>query len=306
MASQVCALTKTRTFSSNLGTGTKSSGSHNIGSGGDRTARRTRAAAEQSRRRNITSTLKANADGVSFPSFGASSSAAFPTAAGDQPPSWWTQQSGMGEQKTPSAADSNTLSNGKSPRSASCRMDDEDLGHYDNQSNDEQQQHLQQEEDTAKQQHSPRRQSSSSGSQSAEPQQMESEKSMLSLAELYNKQGKELYSIGLYERSLDAYTKCLNYAPPDWIGRATVTGNRAAVNFMMARYIECCDDCEDALRMDPTLVKLHIRKGKALVRLGHLSPAEAAFITADAQFKQKNYSSALQSCVPDSTMEEVD
>eukprot|EP01039_Chlorochromonas_danica_P019670 gene19670-23850_t len=29
--------------------------------------------------------------------------------------------------------------------------------------------------------------------------------------------------------------------------------------------------------MDPTLVKLHIRKGKALIRLGHFNPADTAF-----------------------------
>jgi DnaJ homolog subfamily C member 7 len=76
---------------------------------------------------------------------------------------------------------------------------------------------------------------------------------------------------------LDAYTKCLNIAPRDWIGRATVTGNRAAVNFMMGKYMECVDDCDDSLRLDSTLVKLHIRKGKALIKLGHFHDAEAAF-----------------------------
>lgn len=79
------------------------------------------------------------------------------------------------------------------------------------------------------------------------------------------------------DRALDAYTHCLNLAPASWVGRATVLGNRAAVNFMMHRYMECVDDCDDALRLDPTLLKLHIRKAKALMRLGHLQPADTAF-----------------------------
>jgi tetratricopeptide (TPR) repeat protein len=43
------------------------------------------------------------------------------------------------------------------------------------------------------------------------------------------------------------------------------------------RYIECVNDCDDALQLDLTLVKLFIRKGKSLIKLGHLSNAEAVF-----------------------------
>jgi hypothetical protein len=37
------------------------------------------------------------------------------------------------------------------------------------------------------------------------------------------------------------------------------------------------NDCEEALRLDKGMVKLHVRRGRALLRLGFLTPAEEAF-----------------------------
>lgn len=48
--------------------------------------------------------------------------------------------------------------------------------------------------------------------------------------------------------------------------------------FFHIRYIESVNDCEDALSHDPKLVKLYIRKGKALIKLGHFHPAEKSFL----------------------------
>lgn len=103
------------------------------------------------------------------------------------------------------------------------------------------------------------------------------DQNLLSLAELYSKQGKELYGIGLYDRALDAYSKCLNLAPKTWPPRATILGNRAAVYFMLHGYIETVNDCDDALKMDNGLVKLLVRKAKALIRLGLFNDADASF-----------------------------
>lgn len=41
--------------------------------------------------------------------------------------------------------------------------------------------------------------------------------------------------------------------------------------------METVNDCDDALRLDPTLVKLYIRKGKSLMCMGHWNPADQAF-----------------------------
>lgn len=104
-----------------------------------------------------------------------------------------------------------------------------------------------------------------------------SDKTLLHLAEEYSRQGKELYADGQYERSLEAYEKCLKFAPKNWLARGTILGNRAAVQFMLGRYIECVNDCDDALVSDSSLIKLFIRKGKSLIKLGHITNAEDAF-----------------------------
>ena len=46
---------------------------------------------------------------------------------------------------------------------------------------------------------------------------------------------------------------------------------------MLHRYVEAADDCAAALRLDPSMVKLHSRRGRALLRLGHFAPADEAF-----------------------------
>ena len=52
--------------------------------------------------------------------------------------------------------------------------------------------------------------------------------------------------------------------------------NRAATSFMTADYDSCIDDCADALRLDPALVKAHKRLAKALIERGELEKAAAA------------------------------
>ena len=43
------------------------------------------------------------------------------------------------------------------------------------------------------------------------------------------------------------------------------------------RFIEAANDCEDALKIDSTLIKLHLRKASALLRMGHLSSCDEAY-----------------------------
>jgi tetratricopeptide (TPR) repeat protein len=100
------------------------------------------------------------------------------------------------------------------------------------------------------------------------------DRSMVHLANMYSKQGKDLYSSGCYEKALDAYDRCMKIAPPGWFERATALGNRAAVLVMLHRFVEAVNDCDEALRLDSNMVKLLVRKGRALLRLGHFNPAE--------------------------------
>ena len=85
-----------------------------------------------------------------------------------------------------------------------------------------------------------------------------------------------MYNQEKYEQALDAFTKAINVAPPNWSLVPTVLGNRAATLVMMGRFIEACDDCQDALRLDASLVKLHVRRARSLLRLGHFSAVEEA------------------------------
>jgi len=103
------------------------------------------------------------------------------------------------------------------------------------------------------------------------------DRSMVHLANMYSKQGKDLYSSGWYEKALDAYDRCMKIAPPGWFERATALGNRAAVLVMLHRFVEAVNDCDEALRLDSNMVKLLVRKGRALLRLGHFNPAEESF-----------------------------
>lgn len=52
--------------------------------------------------------------------------------------------------------------------------------------------------------------------------------------------------------------------------RAAVLGNRAASYMMLDRCHEAINDCDQALRIDPNMMKLMARKGRALLRLGEL------------------------------------
>lgn len=41
--------------------------------------------------------------------------------------------------------------------------------------------------------------------------------------------------------------------------------------------MEAVNDCEEALKLDKNMVKLQVRRGRALLRLGHFTPAEESF-----------------------------
>ena len=94
---------------------------------------------------------------------------------------------------------------------------------------------------------------------------------------MYRKQGSDLYKASEFSRALEAFEKGLKFAPPGWPLRAQVLGNRAATLMMVHRYQEAADDCAEALRLDPTMAKLHTRRGRALLRLGLFAAADEAF-----------------------------
>ncbi len=101
--------------------------------------------------------------------------------------------------------------------------------------------------------------------------------SMALVADTHRKQGKEHYEKELYDKALLSFTKAMQVAPADWFYKATVLGNRAAALMMLDRYVEAAEDCQQAVRLDPTLVRLHSRRGRALCKLGQLEAATESY-----------------------------
>ena len=91
------------------------------------------------------------------------------------------------------------------------------------------------------------------------------------------KAGKEFFNSEEYGRALDSFTKALEKAPKHWSLRTTVLANRAAALMMLDRFPEVVLDCDRVCSIDPTNVKILCRKGRALLKQGHIREAEAAF-----------------------------
>jgi tetratricopeptide (TPR) repeat protein len=87
-------------------------------------------------------------------------------------------------------------------------------------------------------------------------------------AETFRKAGKEFYTANKYDEAADAYSQALHHAPLSWPTRSIVLGNRAAAYMMSSRFVEAAEDCEAALLVDPSMVKLHVRHARCMLRLG--------------------------------------
>jgi len=94
----------------------------------------------------------------------------------------------------------------------------------------------------------------------------------LQQAEQLKAAGNSKFEQRIYRDAFALYSKAINLAPEV----PTYRLNRAATSFMTADYDSCIDDCADALRLDPALVKAHKRLAKALIERGELEKAAAA------------------------------
>lgn len=193
--------------------------------------------------------------------------------AGDEPPLWWKHATTAGsseeEEEETAAAAAARNNQGSRVFSDSVFRDAAAMEDSSSSSGAEDEEF----EDIA----IPEQQTASKGPVSKGGAGELNDRSMVHLANMYSKQGKDLYSSGCYDKALDAYDRCMKIAPPGWIERATALGNRAAVLVMLQRFVEAVNDCDEALRLDSHMVKLLVRKGRALLRLGHFNPAEESF-----------------------------
>ena len=70
--------------------------------------------------------------------------------------------------------------------------------------------------------------------------------------------GNEFMKAKEYQEAIDCYTKSL-----DIFEEAATFGNRAMANLRLKRYGQDIEDSTNALRIDPTYIKAHHRRGKA-------------------------------------------
>lgn len=85
--------------------------------------------------------------------------------------------------------------------------------------------------------------------------------------------GNECFSKGDYPGAIQHYNEAIKRNPND----AKLYSNRAACYQKLAEFKLALQDCEDCIKIEPTFVKGHIRKGFALLALKEYSRATTAF-----------------------------
>ncbi|KAF8669818.1 hypothetical protein HU200_050991 [Digitaria exilis] len=88
-------------------------------------------------------------------------------------------------------------------------------------------------------------------------------------AEEVKRAGNEEYKKGHFEEALRLYDRALAM----WPDNAACRGNRAAALTGLRRFGEAVDDCQEALRIDPSYGRAHQRLTSLHIRLGHIEDA---------------------------------
>ncbi|KAI7687064.1 Stress-induced-phosphoprotein 1 [Sarcoptes scabiei] len=85
--------------------------------------------------------------------------------------------------------------------------------------------------------------------------------------------GNQFFQKGEYPVAIKHYNEAIKRNPDD----AKLYSNRAACYQKLAEFNLALKDCEECIRLDPTFVKGHIRKGFALLAMKEHSKAQSAF-----------------------------
>ncbi|XP_034425764.1 dnaJ homolog subfamily C member 7-like isoform X3 [Hippoglossus hippoglossus] len=92
-------------------------------------------------------------------------------------------------------------------------------------------------------------------------------------AEGFKEQGNALYSKKDYSEAFNYYTKAIDTCPKT----ASYYGNRAATLMMLSRFREALEDSQQAVRLDESFMKGHLREGKCHLSLGNAMAASRCF-----------------------------
>uniref|UniRef100_A0A3B1K6Q8 DnaJ homolog subfamily C member 7 n=1 Tax=Astyanax mexicanus TaxID=7994 RepID=A0A3B1K6Q8_ASTMX len=132
----------------------------------------------------------------------------------------------------------------------------------------------------------------------AGPEMELSDEEMEREAEGYKEQGNAFYIKKEYSEAFNYYTKAIDVCPKN----ASYYGNRAATLMMLSRYREALEDSQQAVRLDDTFVRGHLREGKCHLSLGNAMAASRCFQkvlelepdNSQAQQELKNAESILE------------
>uniref|UniRef100_A0A3Q2QLE9 DnaJ homolog subfamily C member 7 n=1 Tax=Fundulus heteroclitus TaxID=8078 RepID=A0A3Q2QLE9_FUNHE len=92
-------------------------------------------------------------------------------------------------------------------------------------------------------------------------------------AEAFKEQGNAFYVKKDYTEAFNYYTKAIDMCPKN----ASYYGNRAATLMMLCRYREALEDSQQAVRLDNSFMKGHLREGKCHLSLGNAMAASRCF-----------------------------
>ena len=82
-------------------------------------------------------------------------------------------------------------------------------------------------------------------------------------------QGNAQFKSGNFVKAIELYTQAINTHP-----NVVYYSNRAACYFSLKKYKETIADCEKAIELDPTFIKVYFRSASAYIKLGYLKEAQ--------------------------------
>lgn len=92
-------------------------------------------------------------------------------------------------------------------------------------------------------------------------------------AESFKEQGNAYYAKKNYIEAFNYYTRAIDKCPKN----ASYYGNRAATLMMLSRFQEALEDTQQAVRLDDSFIKGHLREGKCHLSLGNAMAACRCF-----------------------------
>lgn len=104
----------------------------------------------------------------------------------------------------------------------------------------------------------------------------------LALAQSFKEEGNDRFASGHNDEAKELYTKAISMLPgaEDNKLKATLLSNRAAAFLNLEKYSDCVQDCKKALNLDPTYLKVYVRKARCLTQQGKLHQAVETWLEA--------------------------